>query len=155
MKSLPVKYSLARTVSLPMLTLFLLLFSCKVQFIPDYSSALSEEINVTAKKVDNFYLTMLETPAASRQYSQFTEKYVDVEVDLNSILTKNKIRPLNQQSTRISEIALQLWTKYKEEHKKDNTLSDGLVKLNRKTLSDLFYAMRVAEEAKNIPNPAP
>lgn len=155
MRSLPLKYRSAGLLFSPLLSFLLLFSSCKVQLIPDFNAALSQEINTTAKKVDNFYLTMLETPAASRRFSSFTDKYIDVEVDLNSLLTQNRIRPLNQQSTRVTEIALQLWTKYKEEHKKDNALSDGLVKLNRKTLADLFYAMRVAEEAKNIPNPTP
>jgi hypothetical protein len=45
---------------------------------------------------------------------------------------------------------LELWVKYKEEHKEDNELSDGLIKLNRLTFSDLFYAMLVAEKAKEI-----
>ena len=41
------------------------------------------------------------------------------------------------------------------EHKKDNTLSNGLIKLNRKTFSDLFFAMQVAEKGKEIVNNPP
>lgn len=136
------------------LLLSLLIFSggCKVHFIPDYSVALSQDIISTAKKIDNFYLAMQEVNSANRQYEHFTDKYVDIEADLNSLLNQNRIRPLNKESTRISEIALQFWIKYKTEHKSDNKISDGIIKLNRKTFSDLFYAMQVAEEAKNIPN---
>lgn len=130
---------------------FLLLFaSCKVQFIPNYSAELSNEINETAKKVDNFYLTMQDVPLADRQYDHFSTGYIDIEVDLNSLVTKNRVRPLNNEFTRITEISLQLWEKYKEEHKKDNSLSNGLIKLNRKTFNDLFYAMQVAEEGKRV-----
>ena len=75
---------------------------------------------------------------------------MDIEVEINSLLNKNKVRPLNENSTRICEITLQLWQKYKEEHKTDNTLSDGLIKLNRQSFSDLFFAMQVAEEGKKI-----
>ena len=75
---------------------FLLLFaSCKVQFIPNYSAELSNEINETAKKVDNFYLTMQDVPLADRQYDHFSTGYIDIEVDLNSLVTKNRVRPLN------------------------------------------------------------
>ncbi len=94
---------------------------------------------------------MLDVPLTDRMYSFFSPKYIDIEVDLNSILTKNKVRPLNKESTRIAEIALQLWEKYKQEHKTDNTLSDGLIRLNKKTFHDMFYAMQVAEEGKRVP----
>lgn len=75
---------------------------------------------------------------------------MNIEVELNSLLSKNRIRPLNENSTRIYEITIQLWMKYKAEHKKDNTLSDGLIKLNQETFSDLFYAMQVAEKGKEM-----
>ncbi len=131
----------------------LALNSCKVTLLPSYDAGISEQIENTSKTVDKFYLSMLEFTSSEndgRVFDKFAREYVDIEVELNSLLTKNKIRPLNENSTRICEITLQLWIKYKEEHKTDNTLSDGLIKLNRKTFSDLFYAMRVAEEGKKI-----
>ena len=137
---------------LPFFSLLLLFASCKVQLVSNYDVELSNEINTTAKKVDNFYLSMREVPAAKRQYANFSTSYIDIEVDLNSLVTKNRVRPLNTESTRIAEITLQLWEKYKEEHKKDNELSDGVIKLNKKTLSDMFYTMQVAEEGKRVSN---
>ncbi|MCK5170786.1 MAG: hypothetical protein KAQ75_12990, partial [Bacteroidales bacterium] len=68
---------------------------------------------------------------------------------------KNKVRPLNENSTRICEITLELWQKYKEEHRSDQTLSNGLIQLNRKTFSDLFFAMQVAEKGKETVNNPP
>jgi hypothetical protein len=133
--------------------------SCRVTFVPSYDANISAQIDNTAKTVDKFYLTMLETTktdSGGRAFEKFSQDYINIEVELNSLLTKNKIRPLNENSTRICEITIQLWLKYKAEHKTDNTLSDGLIKLNRKTFSDLFYAMQVAEKgkelAKNPPN---
>lgn len=129
------------------------LTSCRVTFIPSYDSNISEQIETTTKSVDKFYLSMMETTTAEnngRMFNKFSDQYVDIEVELNSLLNKNKIRPLNENSTRICEITLNLWIKYKEEHKNDNSLSDGLIKLNRKTFSDLFFAMQVAEKGKEI-----
>jgi len=141
------------------LLISILLFStCKVTFVPEYDAELSSQIDETAKMVDKFYLEMLETTSnqnGGRAFEGFIQGYIDIEVELNSLLNKNKIRPLNDNSTRICEITLQLWTKYKEEHKTDNALSDGLIKLNRQTFSDLFYAMQVAEKAKEIVNNPP
>jgi len=129
--------------------------SCKVVLLPSYDATISEQIDNTAKSVDRFYLSMLETTTAEndgRAFSKFADKYVEIEVELNSLLNKNKIRPLNKNSTRICEITHQLWVKYKEEHKAKNTLKDGLILLNRKKFSDLFYAMRVADEGIKMAN---
>lgn len=146
------------------ITIFVIILSmaaiqaCRVQFIPAYDAKIAEQIDVTSKAVDKFYLTMLATSTAEnegRAFTKFSEQYVDIEVELNSLLNKNKIRPLNENSTRICEITIQLWQKYKQEHKDDNTLSDGLIKLNNKTFSDLFYAMQVAEKGKALVNNPP
>ena len=131
----------------------LLLFSCRVTLLPEYSAELSKNIENTAKLVDKFYLLMYETTSAEndgRNYDKFAGQYVEIEVEINSLLNRNKIRPLNENSTRICEITLELWQKYKEEHKTDNTLSNGLIRLNRLTFADLFFAMQVAEEGKKL-----
>ena len=141
-----------RLIQISLLSFLFVFASCKVQLVSNYNADLSNEINTTAKKVDNFYLTMQEIPADKRQFANFSSSYIDIEVDLNSLVTKNRVRPLNVESTRIAEITLKLWEKYKEEHKMDNTLSNGLIRLNKKTFSDMFYAMQVAEEGKKVPN---
>jgi hypothetical protein len=139
---------------------FILLFltlvvlnSCKVTFIPSYDAKISEHIEKTSKVVDKFYLSMLETTFSSnngRAFSEFSDQYVNIEVELNSLLNKNKLRPLNENSIRICVITIELWKKHKEEHKRDNTLSNGLIKLNRTTFDDLLFAMQKAEKALEI-----
>jgi hypothetical protein len=132
---------------------FLALNSCKVTFVPSYDSKISEQIDETSKSVDLFYLNMLETTSdkdTSREFDKFSEKYVELEVELNSLLNKNKVRPLNKSSTRICEITLQLWQKYKGIHKKDDKLTNGEIIYNRKIFNDLFYAMQVAEIGKKL-----
>jgi hypothetical protein len=136
----------------------LFLFSCRVTLLPEYNAELSKDIENTAKMVDKFYLLMFETTSAEndgRSYDKFAGQYVEIEVEINSLLNQNKIRPLNENSIRICEITLELWRKYKEEHKTDNTLSNGLIQLNMKTFADLFFAMQVAEEGKNLVNNPP
>lgn len=137
-----------------LITISALLFNgCRVTLLPDYDDSISQEILETAKRVDKFYLNMLETTVNEndeRAYNKMVNSYVEIEVELASLLSKNKIRPLNDNSIRICEITLELWVKYKNEHKEDNELSDGIIKLNRLTFRDLFYAMLVAEKAKEI-----
>lgn len=128
-------------------------YSCRVTLVPPHDAIIMEQIDETAKAVDKFYLSMIETTVntgGGRAYELFADDYVTIEVEMNSLLNKNKIRPLNENSTRICEITLQLWQKYKAEHKEDNSMPDGIIELNRKTFADLFYAMQVAEKAKEI-----
>ncbi len=143
------------TVGLFSIFLILLLISsgCRITLVPDYDDSVAQQIIETAKRVDKFYLNMLETTTDSngeRAYNKFADTYVDIEVELVSLLNINKVRPLNENSTRICEIALEIWTKYKNEHKEDDTLSDEDISGNRDYLNDLFYSMLVAEEGKKI-----
>ena len=131
---------------------------CRITLIPPYDEQLADQIETTAKEVDLFYLDIQETTSnenGERAYSNFAGQYAGIEAELNSLLYKNKIRPLNENSTRICEITLQLWMKYKNEHKEDNKISDGVIELNRNTFNDLFFAMQVAEKAKDIENNPP
>jgi hypothetical protein len=135
------------------LSLLLLGTACRVSLVPQYDAVIAAEIDNTAKEVDHFYLSMLETTQnkdGQRSYNKFVSDYVNIETDINALLNKNRIRPLNTNSVKICEITLAKFIKYKEEHKRDTTLSDGLIKLNRKYMDDLFFAMRVAESAKKI-----
>ncbi|WP_372771935.1 hypothetical protein [Mangrovibacterium sp.] len=143
----------ARSVLLIFLFQLLAFTSCRVTLLPPYNPAIATQIENTSREVDKFYLTMAELSKPEnegRAYANFAEKYIEIEVELNSLLNKNKVRPLNEHSTRICEITLQLWIKYRNEHKEDNTISNGLIDLNRKTFGDLFYAMQVAEKGKEI-----
>lgn len=50
---------------------------------------------------------------------------------------------------RIVEITKELWNKYKNEHKRDQVLTNGVIELNRQSMEELFYTMRVAEKLKS------
>jgi len=135
----------------------LLCLSSCVSLVAPYNAQVNEKIQILSKSVDKFYLNMLETTSADnngRAYPAFAKQYVDTEVELNSLLAMNKVRPLNKNSTRICEITLQFWVKYKEAHKKANMISDANIILNRIYLRDLFYDMQVASEASRYLNPS-
>lgn len=144
MKSSQYKFSLT-------VLCLVILASCNFALLPPYSREVSAQIENTAKSVDRFYLDMLEKTDATgngRAYRNFADGYIDIEVELNSLYTKNRIRPLNKASTRNCEIALNRWREYKEEHKQKNTISNGLIANKRQYMNDLFYTIQVSEEFK-------
>jgi hypothetical protein len=131
--------------------LLLALPGCKVQLLPDYDAGLVELIGQTARKVDYLYIMMADTDdAAKRNYSHWVEAYADIEADLGLLMLNSKAKPLNSHSVRICEITLELWQKYKKEHKQNDQLSNAAITLNRMYMADLFHAMLVAEKAKEM-----
>jgi len=106
----------------------LALVGCTIKLVADYDAATFEEILKIGKKVDRFYGDLLEIPPNNRSYQKFAEKYVEIETDLRSLYTRNQARTLNQESTEISKIILNLWLKYKDAHAKTDGYSDGKAK---------------------------
>ena len=102
------------------------------------------------KKVDRFYGDVLETKSTDRPYQKFSERYVEIETDIRSLVTRNRARALNEESTQISEIMLKLWVKYKDNHKLKDTYSDGNAKLDRNRFIRLFSSAASAEVAKKL-----
>ena len=157
MKNYPVKNSLSKiylSFSLIVITVAFLT-SCRVTLVAPYDSRVSQQIEDIARKVDKFYLTMLETTRNEnneREYSKFVDDYIDVEVELNSLLNMNRIRPLNKESTKNCQIAVDTWVKYKEKHKEKNTISNIDIDLNRDFLRDLFTVIQIGEEVKKNAN---
>jgi len=152
------KILLYRTVVLACLGLVLGISGCKITLVPSYDAQLKEQIESTSKEIDRFYLTMMDlhdNKEGGRAYEKFREGYINIEVELISLLNKNKVKPLNTHSIRICEITLQIWRKYKQEHKEDDAIPDGLIKYNMLAMNDLMYAMLIAEKGKAIADNPP
>lgn len=126
------------------------LSGCSVKLVADHDSKTYEEILRVGKSIDKFYGTLLEVPAASREYQKYSEKYVQLESELRSLYIRNKSRPLNEESTKISESILKLWVKFKGKHKAKNSYKDGNAKLDRNKFVNVFISAASAELAKNI-----
>ncbi len=123
---------------------------CTVKWVADYDSVAFEEIIKVGKKVDKFYGDLLELKSSDRPYLKFSAQYVEIETDIQSLVTRNNARDLNEESTQISESILKLWLKYKDAHKSKDTYSDGNAKLDRNRFIRLFAAAASAERAKNL-----
>ena len=123
---------------------------CVVKFVADYDAVTFEEILRVGKKVDRFYGDLLETAEAERKYTKYSDKYVEIETDIRSLITRNKARAINRESTEIAEIILKLWSKYKESHQRKDAYMNGAAKLDRGRFVRLFNSAAAAEEAKKL-----
>jgi len=134
--------------------LSMLLFStCKIILVSSYDDKIADQIENVSKSIDKFYLTMLETTTevnGGRVYSKFAEQYVAIEVELQSLLNKNKARTKNEETIKICEKTISLFEKYKNEHKKENTINDTDITLNLNNMRRMLNPLIISEKAKKM-----
>lgn len=121
---------------------------CTVQLTAEYDETIRNEIIRIAGEVEMFYAQLLETEATERTYENFKDGYLMIEVDLRSLLTRNKIRPLNEESAQQTEIALELWLDDKANHKQNDNVSNFIIESHRKQFQRIFIAMAIGEAVK-------
>lgn len=131
-----------------LLALFVLFNSCTVQYVAEYDENIKNEIIRIAGDVEMFYADLFEADVTERNYENFKERYIAIEVDLRTLLLRNKIRPLNEESTKQTEIALELWINDKEQHKNEDTVSNFIINSHRKQFQRIFIAMAKGEAVK-------
>ena len=145
-----------KTVKTKLILLYLIYsafsLGCSVKLVSDYDQTTADELIRIAKKVDVFYGTMAELSVEEREYRKFSKEYIEIESDIRSLVIRNKMRPLNEESIKISEKILEEFIKYRVKHKEDNIYKNTLLKLHRDNLIRMFTAMSVAEQAKQINN---
>ncbi len=140
-----------RAVYLLLTLISLSVLSCRVQLISAYDQHIHDQILSTSKEIDQFYTSMLETTAPNtdaRKYMNFVNNYVNMEVELRSLLNINSTRSKNGPQDTICKITLNQWLKYKNQHKQKDMLNDFEIKLNRDYMLAQMNAMELAERAK-------
>lgn len=120
---IPKKYYLLKIFSA---FIFMLAFAaCRVSLVPAYSAELETQIVNAAKNTDLLYLQMIEAPADKKNFSNWSDKYLAAETDINSILLKDQART-NDSDLIKPVIALRSYfINAMNDHKIRNTLSNA------------------------------
>ena len=143
-----------RALILSAFILSMLLFgACKIILVSSYDDKIVEQIENLSKSIDKFYLTMLETTTETgggRAYSNFAEQYIAIDIELQFLLNKNKARAKNEETVEICEKTIKLFEKYKNEHKKDNTISNADITLNLNSMRRILEPLLISEIAKKM-----
>ena len=122
-----------------------LLFSCRVVLVPEYSAELENQIVQGAKLNDRLYINLLDANPDKRSIQLYADKYAEIESEIHSILLKNETRKKNNDMLVIIRNLDSVFVKYKNHHKSKNTLSDGEIKLNQVYIKDLWKPLLIAE----------
>ncbi len=117
-----------------------------IRLVADYQQASLDETLRLSKQVDLFYLALLES--TERPYAPYAERYIAIEAEMGGWVRRERARPLNSESVRISEITLGFWRAYKEKHRAANAYRDA--RFDRRRFERLFDAAVSAEAAKRL-----
>ncbi len=121
---------------------------CALQMVSSFDAQTEQQIMDVAKKVDRFYAQLSELPKEKRTFQFSQSVYLNIEVELSALLMRQKVRELNELTTKQVEITQALWLQDKKQHQQANTISDFLIKTRKQQYQRLFLAMIRGEEAK-------
>ncbi|MEO6328918.1 MAG: hypothetical protein ABIO55_08300 [Ginsengibacter sp.] len=124
-----------------------IVIGCQVRLVPQYSAELENQIINGAKMTDKLYLEMIDAPADKKNYLLYSEKYLDVETEINSILFKNEAREKAADIIKSVKILRDKFVKYKRDHKTRNSLSNPELILYNEDLKAFWAPVLVEEKA--------
>ncbi|MEP6595031.1 MAG: hypothetical protein ABJA71_03750 [Ginsengibacter sp.] len=123
------------------------LHSCQVQLVPQYNAELEQEIITAAKMSDKLYLEIMNAPTDKKDFGFYTDKYLDIEVEINSILLKNETRPKAGDIVASAQKLKDFFVKAMEDHKNKHTLSHGELLIYNEQLKAFWKPVLVEEMA--------
>lgn len=127
--------------------LVIMVNSCQVHLVPQYSAELEAQIINGAKITDRLYLEMIDAADDKKNYSLYSDKYLDIETEINSILFKNEARDKAKDIVASVKILRDHFVKYKQDHKTRNTLSNPELILYNEDLRAMWAPVLVEEKA--------
>lgn len=130
--------------------LIALINSCQVRVVPQYSAELEGQIINGAKMTDRLYLEMIDAPEDKKNYALYSERYLTIETEINSILFKNQSREKAKDIIASVKILRDNFVKYKQDHKTRNTLSNPELILYNEDLKAFWAPVLIAEKALSI-----
>lgn len=133
------------------LLLSLLLVSCKVSWVPEYSPQLEDQIIKGAKANDKLYLDMIDNTIPDRAYDKFKDRYNEIEAEINSIKLKNEARSKNADFLVIIKNLKDAFVEAKDFHKENNSLSNGEIKAYQASLAGFWRPLYMAERGLKDP----
>jgi hypothetical protein len=127
--------------------LFICLLGCKATFVPPYDASIEAQITKTARLTDALYLQMLDVKEADRKYEKYADKYLDIQVDINSLLLKTQVRQHNADLLIMVQNLQKMFVQFKDDHKTKGVLSNAEVQLNMMQINAVWAPLLLAEKA--------
>lgn len=127
--------------------LVITLLGCRATFVPPYDASIEAQITKTARLTDALYLQMLDTKESARKYDVYAPKYLEIQVDINSLLLKTQVRDHNKDLLVMVQNLQKLFVQFKDDHKTKNVLKDADIQLNLMQINAVWAPLLMAERA--------
>lgn len=114
---------------------------------PAYDGMVREHVAPLAKQVDDFYRLMLQLDEGQRQFAKYRQEYDRLGHEIKALQQAGNRQPLNENAIEVAGEIQALWSQRRAEHARENTLSDGLIQLNRVDFEDLFQILLSLESS--------
>jgi hypothetical protein len=133
------------------LTCILYLSSCRVSLLPNYDPDIAQQIINTAKANDKLYLELLAASTDKRDYKDYQQEYLQIEVEINSINFKEQIRKKDTDMLALVKDVHTHFSKYQRDHKNSPVpLSDAEIYDYEMYMTAFWKTLFVAED--ELPN---
>lgn len=132
---------------LSLFILTMMLNSCTIHLVPQYNADMEEQIKNGAKMSDRLYLQMIVASADSKYFSMYENKYLDVQVEINSILLQDQIRPKANDIVASVQKLQEYFTKAMEDHRNKKSLSNGELMIYHDQLQAFWKPVLIEELA--------
>jgi len=96
----------------------------------------------------HFYLILQSFPEKERNFKDFSAGYLDIEVQIRSLERRQEIRDKNDETLKQTKILASLWQQDIADHKKNNSISDFIIKTRMDQYSRLMNTLIKGEIAK-------
>jgi len=143
--------SLYKTLCL--LVMAFVLSGCALQLVSDFDEKSLDDMEAIATEVNGFYLGLSYMEKSERSYKNSRQQYLEIEVALEALRSRQEIRAMNELTLKQVDITLKLWREDRERHQAADTLSNFLIKRRKGQYQRLFLAMIKGEESKQKVTP--
>jgi hypothetical protein len=128
----------------------LLLASCKVRLLDDYSAESEQALLRTYGEVEALLDAIAEAPDTARGYQRYAGRYGDIQRMIRVQVVSEASRPLNAESHGIVSEIDTVFSGYRERHR-TRGVDDTLLQRWRSSMQRMFTAALRAERVKRDP----
>jgi len=121
---------------------------CAVEMISPYDDKTVEQMERIDQKIDHFYLILQSVPEKDRSFTHYSSVYLDIDVQIRSLERRQEVREKNEETLKQTRILASLWKQDIAIHKKQNSISDFMIKRRMSQYQRLMNTMIVGELAK-------
>ncbi|MFM2480566.1 hypothetical protein [Celerinatantimonas sp. YJH-8] len=124
------------------------LVGCNVIQVATYDPSSFQLMQQIDRSIDKLYLSMSAKPQDHRNYSQFASQYLDIQVQIRSLVRLQMFRKNNSETLKQSQILENLWQSGRQEHQSKGTLSNVIIRLRQSQYQRMLSTLMKGESLK-------